>query len=122
MANEISTYRARPIIDGILNRLKNLYAEQRVVVETKNVFKSVTIIVNGVLFAAATIVSLLDIVFGANIIEPIVQVFTTDPDVATRVLTVVTQVYTVLNIMLRLKTTTPVTLKTETKEEAVASK
>lgn len=121
MADE-TLYRARPIIDGFLARLKTLYADQRVVVQAKNVMQSATIVINGVLFAAATIVSILDIVFGANIIEPIVKVFTTDPDVATRVLTVVTQVYTVLNIILRLRTTTPVTLKTETKEEAVASK
>lgn len=111
-----STYRARPIVDGIITRIQSLYDQQRVVVEAKNVFKSATMVINGVLFVAATIVSLLDIVFGANIIEPIVQVFSSDPEVATRVITVMTQVYTVLNIVLRLKTTAPVTLKTETKE------
>jgi hypothetical protein len=91
-------------------------------VEAKNIFKSTTLIVNGVLFVAATTVSILDIIFGANIIKPIVAVFTTDPDVATRVLTVVTQVYTVLNIILRLRTVGPVTLQTTTKEEAIETK
>jgi len=114
MAN--TTYRARPIVDGILNRLKTLYAEQRVVVEAKNIFKSTTMIINGLLFAAATIISILDIVFEANIIRPVVEVFSTDPDIATQVLTVTTQIYTVLNILLRLKTNAPVTLKRETKE------
>ena len=116
MANEPTTYRARPLTDGLITRLRGLFDQQRVVVEAKNVMKSATMIINGALLVAAITIQLLDIIFGANIIEPIVKVFTTDPEVATKVITVMTQIYTVLNIALRLKTTSPVTLKSDKKE------
>lgn len=111
----MTKYRARPITEG-LNRLTSLHDQQRVVVQAKNVFKSVTMLVNGVLFVAAVVVQIMDIVFGANIIRPIVEVFSSDPETATSVVTFMTQVYTALNILLRLKTTQPVTIKTESKE------
>lgn len=111
-----SEYRARPLEVGIVEQLKKIQPDQRVVVQAKNIFKSLTVQINGVLFIAATIVSLLDIVMGANIIEPMVKVFTSDPEVATRVITTVTQIYSALNILLRLKTNQPVTLRTDKKE------
>lgn len=111
----MSEPRARAINPSVLKRLNSLYDEQKVVVRAKNVFQSVTMVVNGFLFIVASAVMLLDIIFGSNIVEPIVQVFTEDPEVATRTITTMTQIYTVLNILLRIKTSQPVTLKTETK-------
>lgn len=109
-----TAYRARQLTTG-LSRLTTLLTNQRVVVSSKNWLKSTTVIVNGVLFVLAVVVQLMDIIFNANIIEPIVKVFTTDPAVATQVLTVATQIYTAINIILRFKTTAPVTLNKETK-------
>src|SRR3972149_6344183 len=114
MANEPENngteYRARPLPET--GRLQEVQIDQRVVVSAKNWKSSLTIIVNGVLLAAALLIQVLDIVFGANIIEPIVKVFTSDPEAATRVLTVVTQIYTAVNILLRFKTVAPITLNT----------
>lgn len=110
-------YRARPLAeDGVAEQLKTLQPEQRVVVEAKNLFKSITVQLNGILFIAASLVAVLDILFGANVIEPIVKIFTSDPDRVTMILTTITQVYTALNIFLRLRTTAPVTLRTDKKE------
>lgn len=114
----MSDYRARPLKEdqSIPERMQELQPEQRVVVEAKNWKKSATVIINGVLLVVATIISLLDILFGANVVEPIVRVFTDDPELVTRVITVITQVYTVLNIVLRAKTTQPITLRNDPKE------
>lgn len=111
-------YRARPLPEGqtTIEQLQTVQPEQRVVVEAKNLFKSLTVQINGLLFIAATVVSLLDIIFNANIIEPLVKVFSSDPDVATKVITVMTQIYTALNMLLRFKTTSPVTFRTDKKE------
>lgn len=110
-------YRARPLAeDGVAEQLKTLQPEQRVVVEAKNLFKSLTVQINGLLFIVASIVAVLDILFGANVIEPVVRVFTSDPDRVTVILTTITQIYTALNVVLRLRTTAPVTLRTDKKE------
>lgn len=118
MAEETTEYRARPLPEGqsIVERVQKLQPEQRVVVEAKNWKTSATVLINGALFVAASIIAVLDIVFGANIIEPIVKVFTNDPEVPTRVVTTLTQVYTALNIILRFKTTSPLTVRTDPKE------
>jgi len=115
---EPTDYRARPLPEGqsIKEQVQTLQPEQRVVVEAKNIFKSLTVQLNGILFIVASLVAVLDILFGANIIEPVVRVFTSDPDRVTMILTTITQVYTALNILLRLKTTAPVTLRTDKKE------
>ena len=116
MANEPESteYRARPLPET--GRLQEVQPEQRVVVTAKNWKSSLTLIVNGSFLAVAIIIQILDIVFGANVIEPIVKVFTTDPEAITRVLTVFTQIYTVANILLRFKTVAPITLNTTPKE------
>lgn len=119
MAEEKTTdYRARPLPEGqnVLERVQAIQPEQRVVVEAKNWKQSATVIINGGLFIVASIISLLDILFGANVIEPMVRVFTSDPDTVTMVLTTVTQVYTALNVILRFKTTSPLTVRTDPKK------
>lgn len=115
---EPTEYRARPLPEGqtIKEQVQTLQPEQRVVVEAKNIFKSLTMQLNGILFIVASLVAALDILFGANVIEPLVKVFTSDPDRVTTIITTITQVYTALNILLRLKTTAPVTLRTDKKE------
>ena len=72
--------------------------------------------VNGLLFIVASLVAVLDILFGANVIEPVVKIFTSDPERVTVILTTITQIYTALNVVLRLRTTQPVTLRTDKKE------
>lgn len=111
-------YRARPLPEdqGVVEQLKTLQPEQRVVVDAKNWKQSMTIIVNGLLLVAATVIQLADIIFGANLLEPIVKVFTTDPERVTHIVTVVTQIYTIANIYLRAKTTAPITLRSDKKE------
>ena len=107
MAEEKPTdYRARPLPEnqGTVEQLQTLQPEQRVVVDVKNWKQSVTVIVNGALLVAATVLQLVDIIFGANLLEPIVRVFTTDPDRVTYLVTTITQVYTLANIYLRAKT------------------
>jgi hypothetical protein len=118
MAEEKPTdYRARPLPDQpVVEQLQTLQPEQRVVVEAKNWKQSVTVIVNGALLVAATVLQLLDLVFGANLLEPIVRVFTEDPESVTRIITVVTQFYTLANLYLRAKTTAPITLRTDVKK------
>lgn len=112
-----SDYRARPLPEvGTVELLKTIQPEQRVVVEAKNIFKSLTMQVNGLIFIVATIVSVLDVLFGANVIEPIVKIFTSDPQRVTVIITTITQIYTALNVVLRLRTTQPVTLRTDVKE------
>ena len=107
-------YRARPLPEE--NRLQVVQPEQRVVVVAKNWLQSSTVIINGVLFALALIVQVLDIVFNANIIAPLVNVFTSDPEVVTRVLTVTTQIYTAINLVLRFRTIAPLTFNNEPKK------
>jgi hypothetical protein len=111
-------YRARPLPENqtVAEKVKELQPEQRVVVEVKNWKQSVTIIVNGALLVAATVLQLLDLVFGANLLAPIVGVFTDDPEQATRIITFVTQAYTLLNLYLRAKTTAPITLRNDPKK------
>lgn len=115
--NQPTDYRARPISEtqGIVERVQTLQPEQRVVVNVKNWKQSATVIINGILFVAAGLISILDILFGANVIEPLVKVFTSDPEAVTRIITIITQVYTALNIYLRVKTTQPITLRTDPK-------
>jgi hypothetical protein len=116
--SENTSYRARPLSESqsLVDRVKTLQPEQRVVVTAKNILKSSTLVINGALFIVATIVSLLDILFNAKVVEPIVELFTSDPDTITTVITVITQFYTTLNILLRLKTTQPVTMRRDMKE------
>lgn len=110
-------YRARPLPEvSTLQLMQTIQPEQRVVVEAKNLFKSLTMQVNGLIFIVATIVSVVDILLGANVIEPIVKVFTSDPDRVTVIITTITQIYTALNVVLRLRTTQPVTFRTDKKE------
>lgn len=106
-------YRARPLPEE--NRLQVVQPDQRVVVQAKNWLKSSTVIINGVLFVLALAVQVMDIIFNANIIEPIVKVFTSDPDIATKVLTVSTQIYTAINLVLRFRTIAPLTLNNQPK-------
>ena len=115
--NETS-YRARPLPEGqtMPEQLKALQPEQRVVVEAKNWKQSITIIINGALFVAVSALQIIDLIFGANLLEPIVKVFTTDPEQVTHLVTVITQIYTIANIYLRAKTTAPITLRTDKKE------
>lgn len=121
MSEEPSTpntnYRARPLPanQSMSERVRELQPEQRVVVNAKNWKKSLTVVINGSLLVAASIVAVLDILFGSNVIEPIVSVFTNDPQRVSTIITTITQVYTALNLYLRFKTTQPVTLRTDVK-------
>lgn len=119
MPDEKSTdYRARPLPEGqtVQEQLQTLQPEQRVVVDVKNWKQSWTIIVNGILLVAATVLQLLDVIFGANLLEPLVKVFTNDPDSVVRIVTVVTQLYTLANLYLRAKTNAPITLRSDVKK------
>lgn len=112
-----SEYRARPIPEKpVLEQLKTLQPEQRVVVDVKPWYKSITVVVNGLLLFGASLIQVVDIIFGANLLEPIVKVFVQNPEEVTRLVTVLTQVYTIANLYLRAKTTAPITLRTDVKE------
>lgn len=112
-----SEYRARPIPEnGIVEQLKTLQPEQRVVVEAQAWYKSKTVVINGALFVGSTLLQVLDVIFGANMLEPLVGVFTKDPETATKAILVITQLYSVLGLYLRAKTTSPITLRRDKKE------
>lgn len=111
-------YRARPLPENqtVKEQLQTLQPEMRVVVESKNWLKSWTVIVNGALLIGASLIQVVDLLFGANLLEPLVKIFVTEPEQATQVITVITQVYTLVNLYLRAKTSAPITLRTDKKE------
>lgn len=90
---------------------KDLTKGDQVAVTVQSPWKSTTIVLNGIILIATMVVSVLDILSGQNLLQPIVAVFfPNDPTVATHVLTTISQIYSVLNIVLRYKTQSPVAL------------
>lgn len=122
MANEPTKpgqdYRARPINPDLNlgERLQAIQPEQRVVVEAKVWYKSLTVIVNSALLIAASLLQVVELIFGANLLEPIVRIFTNDPENVARTVTTITQIYSILSLYLRARTTEPITLRTDTKK------
>ncbi len=86
-------------------------AGQQVSTRVKSWKDSKTVLINGVIFLFVAILQILDLLTGANLLEPIVGVFVKDPAGATNTAGFLTQVYTALNIFLRFKTNAPLTLK-----------
>lgn len=82
-----------------------------VTVKVKSLASSMTIIINGSIFLATAFISIMDILTGANVLEPIVSTFTKDPAAVTDVVLKLSQVYSLINILLRIKTKQPVTIK-----------
>ncbi len=78
------------------------------VIETKPWYQSKTLIFNGVLLVGVTGVQVIDVLTGANVIEPLVKIFVKDPEQVTHILTVITQVYTLVNLYLRGRTKQPI--------------
>lgn len=76
---------------------------------SKQWYQSKTMLFNGILLVGATFVQIVDILTGANVLEPLVKVFVKDPENATKVIAVVTQVYSLANLYLRTKTNQGVT-------------
>lgn len=75
----------------------------------KFAFKSWTFLINGFIFSLTAVVTIIDLITGANILVPIVSVFTHDPDRIALIINGVTQIYSLANILLRLRTTQPIT-------------
>lgn len=110
-------YRARPLPEqSTLERVQTLPAEKRVVVQVLPWYKSETVLINGALFVGTTLLQIGDLIFGANLLEPIVGIFTKDPENATKIITIITQVYTLLGLYLRATSTRPITLNTGDKK------
>ena len=110
-------YRARPLPEqSTVEQLKTLQPEQRVVVEAQAWFKSKTVIINGLLLVGSTVLQFGDLIFGANMLEPLVGMFTKDPEVASKAILVITQIYSVLGLYLRATTTQPITMRRDKKE------
>lgn len=116
--NKPTDYRARPLPEnqGLSDQLTTLQPEQRVVVEAEAWYKSKTVIINGLLLVGSTLLTIGDLIFGANLLEPLVGVFLKDPEEATKAIMVITQIYSLLGLYLRAKTTSPITLRRDVKE------
>ena len=108
-----STYRARPITEDYR---KTLQPEQRVVVTAKKLRDSKTILINGSIFTAMAVIQIVDILTGANVLEPILNVFTDNPETVANIVTIISQAYTGLNLYLRVITKQPITFNNETIE------
>lgn len=81
-----------------------------VIIPPKNAFKSLTFVVNGVIFGATAIISIYDLLTGANLLIPIVSVFTKDPTRIALVLNFLVQIYSFANILLRFRSKQGITL------------
>lgn len=90
--------------------------ETKVVVQVQPWYQSRTVIVNGILFLAASFVQIVDLLTGANLLEKLVSTFTSDPEKVSNTITVITQVYTVVSLWLRSKTQSPITFASSKKD------
>lgn len=82
---------------------------QNVIVKVKGLRESLTVLVNGSLLLASTIIKLIDILTGNNALEPIIKLFIENPEGVANAITVITQFYTSLNLYLRIaKTSQPI--------------
>ncbi len=85
---------------------------QNVIVKMKDWKRSLTVLFNGSLLIASIIVQVIDALTGNNALEPIVKVFTEQPEIVADVLTTITQFYSALNLYLRIfRTTQPLSAK-----------
>lgn len=110
-------YRARPLPEqSTIEQLKTLQPEKRVVVEAQVWYKSHTVVINGLLLVGSTLLSVGDAIFGANLLEPLVALFTKDPETASKAILFITQAYSLLGLYLRATTTSPITLRTDAKK------
>ena len=98
------SYKLETAIDkGVATPGKN------VIVKVKSWKQSTTIILNGSLLVAATLIKLVDVLTGNNALEPIVKVFVEDSESVASTITAITQFYTALNLYLRaFKTSQPI--------------
>jgi hypothetical protein len=82
---------------------------QNVIVKVKSWQQSLTVIINGSLLVASTLIQLIDIMTGNNALEPILKLFIDNPEGVSNAITGITQFYTGLNLYLRVfKTSQPI--------------
>ena len=82
---------------------------QNVIVKVKSWKQSVTVIINGSLLLAATLIKLIEVLTGNNALEPMVSIFVENPESVATTITAITQFYTALNLYLRVvKTSQPI--------------
>lgn len=114
---ETTEYRARPLPQqSTLERVQTLPVDKRVVVQVLPWYKSETVLINGALLIGSTLLQIGDVIFGANMLEPLVGIFFKEPETASKAILIITQIYTVLGLYLRATSTRPITLNTKPKE------
>ena len=87
-------------------------AGQNVIVKFKTWRQSLTVLINGSLLIASTLIQAIDVLTGQNALEPLLRVFLQEPEAVAQALTVITQFYTGLNLYLRIfRTTQPITFR-----------
>ena len=90
---------------------KGMESADKVIVEVKDWKQSKVVVINGILLAGATFIQVFDLLTGANLLQPLVGIFVKDPEQATQVITVMTQIYSLIALYLRTKTYAPVSFK-----------
>lgn len=93
------------------NSDEGIQPNDRIVVEAKSWKESKVVIINGILLVSATFIQVFDLLTGANLLQPLVGIFVKDPAQATQVITVMTQIYSLIALYLRTKTYAPVSFK-----------
>lgn len=101
----------KPVSLAVAQQGTGIQKTDRIIVDVVDWKKSKVVVINVVLIVAATFVQLFDLLTGANVLQPIVGLFVKDPEGATKVITVLTQVYSIIALYLRTKNYAPISFK-----------